>query len=479
MNCEKCGSQLPSSAIICRECKHNNAKRAVSQWRARKTSDLQASEPAAVASSATTGAATAARFGPARDPKAVSRKEIADAALLRFPRTSRSLPSNLATAGVAEPLTRPLSQPLPQEDGTLPTWRDQVKEKVRLVREKRHGDEPVLEEEAQEPPPDKNPIVASAIKRIRRAEAGPPILVLPARNSAQPVLWQADEGLTEMPDFEEHARLKSPAQPPQRQKPLAPRVEERFHTTPSGETIPKRNTKPLSAPPPPPPAAPMPSAPLPKPPELRLTPKINPFKSTPKSDVQPITYSEPAPAAPPPKPEPVVEKAEKRESRRPVNPVDVNQFATEIIEMTYAVHQMPVPEARVATVWLRTLAGACDFEIVAAAYLPLFGAYATLNTALGGESLVVMAILMATCVFVYQLVMLLIAGRTFGMAMLNLTLVNTDDDQLAITRRQKMLRAWAASLAFIFLPINLLIIKLNPTGRGLPDILSGTTIAGR
>lgn len=475
MNCEKCGSQLPSSAIICRECKHNNAKRAVSQWRARKTSDLQAPEAATAASPASVMGPQ--KVGPARDSKAASRKEIAEAALLRFPRSSRSLPSNLATA----PL--PVPEILPQVEETLPNWRDQVKEKVRIVREKRVSDEPEIDEAPKAPIQDKNPIVESAIRRIRRAEPGPPMLVLPSRNSAQPVLWQADEGLTEIPEFEEQGRLRTAAQPT---RPLAPRVEERFHTTPSGETVPKRNTKPLSVPPPPP-APPLPSTPPPKPPELRITPKINPFKASPNPDVKPITYTRPNPSGSLPKIESIVDSGLRHEAQKPfaspvappVAPMDMNQFATEIIEMTYAVQQMPVPDANGANLWLRTLAGACDFEIVAAAYLPLFGAYATLNTALGGESMVVMAILMATCVFVYQLVMLLIAGRTFGMAMLNLTLVNTDDEQQTITRRQKMLRAWAASLAFILLPVNLILIKLNPTGRGLPDILSGTTIAGR
>jgi hypothetical protein len=144
--------------------------------------------------------------------------------------------------------------------------------------------------------------------------------------------------------------------------------------------------------------------------------------------------------------------------------------------LTHSVAPLPLPEAKPATLWLRTLAGACDFEIIATAFLPLFGAYATLNTKVSIESFFVMAVLMGACVFIYQLVTLLIAGRTFGMALLGLNLVNTDDDEQPVTRRQKMLRAWAATFASLLLPLNWFITRLNRAHRSLPDLVSGTTI---
>lgn len=155
-----------------------------------------------------------------------------------------------------------------------------------------------------------------------------------------------------------------------------------------------------------------------------------------------------------------------------------DSFDTEIIEMPQVVSQWAVPEARPATVWLRTMAGACDFELIASAYLPLFGAYATLNTSLGTEAFFVMLVLLTTLVFIYQLATLLVADRTTGMAMLDLRLVNTDDDEMPVTRRQKMLRAWAATIAFLCPPLNLLITRLNHPNRSLPDLISGTTIVG-
>ena len=78
-------------------------------------------------------------------------------------------------------------------------------------------------------------------------------------------------------------------------------------------------------------------------------------------------------------------------------------------------------------------------------YLPIFGAYATLDTSLGRESFFVMLVLLSTATFFYQTLMLMLAGRTTGMALLNLELLNTDDDSLPVTRRQKMLRAIVAA----------------------------------
>jgi uncharacterized RDD family membrane protein YckC len=122
------------------------------------------------------------------------------------------------------------------------------------------------------------------------------------------------------------------------------------------------------------------------------------------------------------------------------------------------------------------MAGATDAEIIATAFLPLFGAYAKLNTNVGPQSALLMLILLATIVFVYQLVMLTFAGRTFGMALLNLNLVNSDDESLMISNRQKVLRAISATFVFVFFPFHL-ITRLSPSRRSLPDWISGTTVA--
>jgi hypothetical protein len=423
MKCENCGNELSANAIICRACNHNNARSAVSQWRARRTGELEPPPSRQI-----TPRTSEPRIVPRKDTKEI------DDNLLRFPASSRPAPGfKTAPAQSAEA-------------AAMPAWREQVKEKVRLARERRHAEEEP-DVPVSEPPLEKNPIVESALKRIRRT---PQVLAVPVRGpgpTAQVALWQADE--TDEDTFD------TPSQP---QPPIAPRAEERLRTRPA----------PLAHPP----AAPVAERPAPDAPPAQpkvILPKINPFAPTPKPDAPPA--AKPATVTLTPRTRPAGSSGSLGGNSGPRG-----STPTEIIEMTHAVNRMAPPQAKPATLWLRTLAGACDFEVIATAYLPLFGAFATLDTTYGVESLFVMAVLLAACAFAYQVVTLLIAGRSFGMAMLRLRLVNTDDDQLPVTRRQKMLRAWAATIAFFCPPLNLLITRLNYPQRSLPDLISGTTI---
>jgi uncharacterized RDD family membrane protein YckC len=156
-----------------------------------------------------------------------------------------------------------------------------------------------------------------------------------------------------------------------------------------------------------------------------------------------------------------------------------NHVETQIIEIAHALVQ-PRPQAEPAPLYARLLAAVCDFEIVFAAFLPVFGAYAVLNydTSFGAESSILMALLLATVVFVYQMVMLAFAGRTFGMAVLKLNLVNTDDESTPVTGLQKLLRASAATIVFICFPLYLT-AGFSASRRTLPDLISGTTVSQR
>lgn len=128
-----------------------------------------------------------------------------------------------------------------------------------------------------------------------------------------------------------------------------------------------------------------------------------------------------------------------------------------------------------ASPWVRVLAGAWDINLVFLAYLPIFAAYAALKTSVGFESLFILAMLLAATVFAYQIVTLGIADRTLGMALINVRLINTDDETIHITFRQKLLRAWAATIAFLFPPLNIVIMRINRGGLSLPDLVSGTS----
>jgi uncharacterized RDD family membrane protein YckC len=148
---------------------------------------------------------------------------------------------------------------------------------------------------------------------------------------------------------------------------------------------------------------------------------------------------------------------------------------TQVIEIAQAPEPLPFPEPAPATLWVRTMAGACDADIIAIAYLPLFWAFAMMKTSVGPQSGFIMMLLLSALVFVYQLVMLTFASRTFGMALFNLHLVNSDDESLVISHRQKVLRALASTFVFIFFPFHL-VTRLSLSRRSLPDWVSGTTV---
>jgi uncharacterized RDD family membrane protein YckC len=155
----------------------------------------------------------------------------------------------------------------------------------------------------------------------------------------------------------------------------------------------------------------------------------------------------------------------------------VKYAETRAIEIAEAIEQ-PGTDVEPAPLFARMLAGVCDFEIVFTAFLLIFGAYATLNdaTLFGAESPLLMSLMLLAVVFIYQIVMLVFAGRTFGMALLKLNLVNADDESMPVTLWQKILRASTATIVFICFPLHLS-AWLSASRRTLPDLISGTTVA--
>ncbi|MGH9848674.1 MAG: RDD family protein, partial [Blastocatellia bacterium] len=465
-------------AIICRVCNHNNALRINQQRQSRLQPQRAARPPEPLPRRAAD-----ARPNPARSaspmtelPKIVPRKDD-DANLIRFPATSAKQPATTQPAPKPQPAKR--AQAVVENESDLaayPPWRAELREKVRQAREKRNTGElvaPTLPSDSTDDVElDRNPIVESALKRIRWADHSSAIKT--AQNGGG---RQAERGaaLGQVTQAEPEAEAKIKPEP--RPQPVAePRPEPRV-TTPrpaNNAAAPAINRPPVN-----------------QVVTRTLTPKVNRTattkpepKSTPSFDSKILT--------PPAKPRTTAElRTETRYGRRGTEPPVIKrapetppikpdkQVETQIIEISMAPEMMPFPEAEPASLWTRTLAGACDFEIIATAYLPIFGAYATLDTSLGHESFFVMLVLLSTATFFYQTLMLMVAGRTTGMALLNLELLNTDDDSMPVTRRQKMLRAWAATIAFLLPPLNLLVTKSNSFQRSLPDLISGTTVAKR
>lgn len=485
MNCENCGHALAGGAIICRECKHNNALRRVGETRARRVTT-----------------------------------EIPDAPARRVaPFAAPPRAENRTSPAKVQPI-RPLAQTAPTlvaedelELRQYPPWRAQLKEKVRQARERRQPDEPERAPSLDETQLDANPLVESALKRLQRSDYLPTGQPLPriVRRGAQAAALADDEFEASpapepkpapKPELKPAPRAQSPTSPllPRRtdpfnyQPPASPAAER-----PAINRAESRDTKTSALRPATPSVTPMtaraesklesksaPRAETKTAPQLELkrTEQLAPGAARitlPTADKRPHAAPPNSPAPSVPAAEPIAD-ADATLATPPRQPI-----ATQIIGLTPATQSAPEPElppfvlaptreAQTATVWVRTLAGACDFEVVCASYLPLFASYATLDTSLGSESLAIMLLLLATITFCYQLLTLNIAGRTFGMAMLNLHLLNREDATQPPTRRQRFVRALGATVAFLCPPLNLLFMHLNRERRSLPDLCSQTTI---
>jgi uncharacterized RDD family membrane protein YckC len=381
MKCERCGNELIGAAIVCRACNHNNALHRRLAWRRIEPRHSQSTPPRASGP-------------PAESPTIIPRKD-ADVNLLHFP-------SALNRRAEAAPARQTVAESDPKTVDN-PPWRAELKERVRRIKEKRAtskitapNSSPAQSPRAQvgEAKPNRNPIVESALKRIRWAS-----------HEARRL---GDEATGRLGDF---SQSRPVAQSPSR------------------------------------PVAQSPSRPVP--------PSLRPSASPPQISTSEPSASGPLPGA-----------ADKHvETRAP--------------EITQSL-ETPRLEAEPALLYARLLAGVCDFEIVFTAFLLIFGSYATLNNgaSFGDESRLWMALLLSAVVFIYQVVMLAFAGRTFGMALLKLNVVNSGGASLPVKPWRKMLRASAATIVFIFFPLYLT-AWLNASRRTLPDLLSGTTVAQR
>lgn len=485
MKCENCGSELVGAAIVCRQCNHNNAQGRVSQWRARRTGDLQ--EPAT---------RTIAPLSTPPQPD-LPKPHSTNSRPLE-PRRSPSIPfepkiqinhaSSPSKASIPVVPAPALAAENTTNEDQLPPWRAQLKERVRQSRERvttgplTNGIEP---DEAELDP---NPIVEAALKRIRWAAHTPSAISAPRviRNGSQPA------ALAEQPEFDLPAGTEIKAQPAPAAK-AEPKPATPVTPTPTNPLLARRpTTQPVNQPetrplPPRPPAAPKPE-PIPK---ITATAEARiEIKPAPKPEAQPVIESKPTALKPRVTGElnPAVALVpaslmvqQQSGNSGPLTPPR-KTVETKIIEIpqstaaTLAAKTKSAAKQQSVSIWVRTLAGACDFEIVATAYLPLFAFYATLNTSLGRDSLTIMFFLLATLTFCYQLLTLTLADRTSGMAMLNLRLVNVAGSGKPIVFTQKFARAVAATAAFLFPPLNLIVMQSNQQRHTLPDLLSGTTL---
>src|SRR5262245_48244991 len=132
MKCESCGNELTGGAIICRVCNHNNALRG--DWRKQHTE-----QESAARRTGEMNAKPKRTTAPLTElPKIIPRKDI-DANLIHFPPASNTPEGKPEGARVAP--TTVASQSSTETDSgagkvITPPWRDELKERVRQIREK-------------------------------------------------------------------------------------------------------------------------------------------------------------------------------------------------------------------------------------------------------------------------------------------------------------------------------------------------------
>src|SRR5262245_22407209 len=256
----------------------------------------------------------------------------------------------------------------------MPLWRLQVKEKVRQLREKRQAQAAVAVQEVDEALLGPNPIVEAALNRIRR-QSQTPSIPPPARPARRgPIAAAVVEALTldPIPHIEishraprvDKTRLKAVEQV--NRQAILPSI-----TPAEPDIIPEKITT------------------IPPSPEFK---QIAARKTPISWDVIPETFprlkSQPA-------------KSTRDTSR--------SRVTTQVIELPPAVSELTNDPVLPATLWLRTLAAACDYEIVAMAYLPIFAAFAMFNTSIGSDAFFILFLLLSAIVILYQSISLFFA----------------------------------------------------------------------
>ncbi len=124
----------------------------------------------------------------------------------------------------------------------------------------------------------------------------------------------------------------------------------------------------------------------------------------------------------------------------------------------------------------RAAANAIDVAIIVLSYLPFLTAFTLFEAEFSRWSLYLLATIAVATIFCYHLLTVAIAGRTSGMALCKLRLVDAASERVPPTLAQAFGRAFGATLSLLLLPLNLLVILLSLERLSLSDYLSGTTI---
>lgn len=375
MKCEKCEQELSGGAVICRQCGFNNALQRLGGWRAKQ--ELPAHD----------------RTGQ------TSLRRSPDATLIPFPVSPhKTKSSESANEGPA---------------GSSPLWRQRLEETIREIRERRAE----TNQRQALAPPEPNPIVEAAVKRLRR-DATPSSSSTPRSTGGQAAARaiQCDDD----PELSIEPRLTAPP----------------------------------------------------------LTAKHSASAETAAAPVKPVTRTSGLPqsraAHQPVRPTSMALSAATASSETKLDPAATRRTQTD--EITAHAVEDEIASSAAAPLLARAAANAIDVAIIALSYLPFLTAFTLFEAEFSRWSLYLLAAIAVAAIFCYHLLTVAIAGRTSGMALCHLRLVDAASERVAPTLAQAFGRAFGATLSLLLLPLNLLVILLSLERLSLSDYLSGTII---
>ena len=134
------------------------------------------------------------------------------------------------------------------------------------------------------------------------------------------------------------------------------------------------------------------------------------------------------------------------------------------------------PYASEASLLARAIANIIDIGIITLSYLPFLTAFTLFDMEFSRGSLYLLSGIAVTMIFCYHLLTVAVAGRTGGMALCKLRILDAASECVPPTLGQAFGRALGATLSLLLLPLNLLVILLSLERLSLSDYFSGTII---
>lgn len=466
LTCEKCAHDLIGGAVICRHCGFNNALRRVEKWREQRRTSVLPLRTAPEAPKPALKAQPMSR--PAAPRERPVRPSMQDSTLIPFPSVHRS-PAGGEQRKAEAPEARHAENhqagdgsAAPAKPDVYPPWRKELSARVRQIREQKTAPsvEPPRERPAAEEF-DRNPIIASALRRIRRVEYLPPVSPnRPPRATAATAAAQAAAPAPaplEEADAEVAPLRRAPRPTVTQPAPLAPPVSEK------------------------------PSAGVPRP----VTKDASRVENTAvdvRAEIGEVLNPEGVTA----EAQAVKLEAETGSSlskAAATHPTPAKPVAPPSDRIIFTAG--PKPKCMAAPLRQRAAAALIDAEAAAFGFLVIFaGAFVAADLPISGALNLALIITAAVLIPVYYVVSFAFVGRTLGMSLLKLRVgrqvveedvgsaqgVSRQYEIAQLTLPDILARTLGSAASLVLFPLNLLSIWRSDERPSLADRLSGTCV---